>query len=94
MNAKRKEFVDRLLRISELNQELIQIDTKYKQPVYTRRINLVKMGKAELNLQMNNSPSPKRNCKILVIDKTTERYKSAQHNQNSSNKLEDNNSEL
>jgi hypothetical protein len=85
MNAKRKEFVDRLLRISELNQELIELDTKYKPPVYTRRINLIKMGKAEVNLPLN-PPSPKRNCKILVIDKTTERYKSAQHNFSSSNK--------
>lgn len=73
---------------------MTQLDTKYKQPVFTRRINLVKMGKAELNLQMNNSPSPKRNCKILVIDKTTERYKSAQHNQNCSNRSEDSNSEI
>lgn len=88
MNAKRKEFVDRLLRISELNQELIEIDTKYKQPVYTRRINLVKMGKAELNLPTNNSPSPQRNCKILVIDKTRERYKSAQQNTSNTNRCE------
>jgi hypothetical protein len=51
------------------------------------------MGKAEVNLAINNPPSPKRNCKILVIDKTTERYKSAQYNF-SSNKSEDKTSEV
>lgn len=46
MTSKRREFIDRLLRISELNEELLQFSDKNRQPAFTKRIKLVQMGKA------------------------------------------------
>ena len=78
MTSKRREFIDRLLRISEINEELLEFSEKNKQPATTKRIKLVQMGKAEFNL-----PSPstsihpsKHNCKVLVVDRHPPRYHS------------------
>lgn len=71
MTTRRREFIDRLLRISELNDELLELGDKNRQPAYTKRIKLIQMGKAEFNLPLQPPPPsvPRHNCKILVIDR-------------------------
>ena len=63
---------------------------KSRQPAFTRRIRLVQMGKAELNLPINeNLVAPNNhNCKILVIDKRPQRYQTSADNRNKTPNLE------
>lgn len=89
MTTRRREFIDRLLRISELNEELLELGDKNRQPAYTKRIKLVQMGKAEFNLpiQPQQASIPKHNCKILVIDRPFNRYNSEKHNRSKTSEL-------
>jgi hypothetical protein len=67
MSGKRKEFLSRLLRISEINEELVELNDKSaKQPAFTRRIKLFQMGQCQINLpeQKQQQPHPSR---ILML---------------------------
>ena len=80
MSNKRRQFIDRLLRISEINQQLLDIGDKGRQPAFTKRIKLVQMGTAQFNMPPNVPvAAPRHNCKILVIDKLSNRYSSEGH---------------